>query len=421
MSHILLLPFGTSGSIYPFIWLGRKMLERGHQVTMLASIVYEKAASGAGIDFYSPETDELPQMLADSGLWKPSTSKQVAFDYAGRAVAPCVSAIDRIVREIGKPDLMLAPMITFGARIAREKYGIPLISVHLHPAAMMSADDVPLALPGLRFLRKMPLPVRKFILSLPSPYDRFALPSVIEACAAHGVKPPTRLWKEWHHSPDGALALFPSWYGSIAKDQPDNTFQWDFPLEDMAHHHDMDPDLEDFLAQGHRPILFTAGTGQYHAAEFFKTAAQVVAKLGHRAVFLTAKPGQIPKNLPSSIFVTAYAPFSLLLPQAAVMVHHGGIGTLSQCFAAGIPQLVVHMSLDQPDNADRVERLGVGLSIGAEQLTEKRLFSLVKRCLEDPSFKDNATRRAKHLTQRQPLADMFAWLEVTIGEVSLKC
>jgi rhamnosyltransferase subunit B len=420
MSHILLLPFGTSGSIYPFVWLGRKLLERRHQVTMIASAVYENAATGAGINFFSPETDELAQMLADSGLWMPSTSKQVAFDYAGRAVAPYVAAIDRIVREIGKPDLMLAPMITFGARIAREKYGIPLISVHLYPAAMMSADDVPLALPGLRFLRILPLPVRKLILALPSPYDRFALPSVIEVCAAHGVKPPARLWKEWHHSPDGALALFPSWYGSIEKDQPDNTLQWDFPLEDMAHHRGMEPALDDFLALGKRPLLFTAGTGQYHAAEFFRIAARVVAKLGHRAVFLTTKPDQVPSNLPDSIIVTAYAPFSLLLPQASVMVHHGGIGTVSQCFAAGIPQIVVHMSLDQPDNADRVERLGVGLGIGAGRLTEKRLFSLVKRCLDDPSFKDNATRRAKHLEQRQPLADLLGWLEETMARASLK-
>jgi rhamnosyltransferase subunit B len=420
MSHILLLPFGTSGSIYPFIWLGRKMLERGHQVTMISSSVYEKAATAAGIDFFSPKTDELPQMLADSGLWNPSTSKRVAFEYGGRAVAPSVEAIDRVIREIGKPDLMLAPMISFGARIAREKYGIPLISVHLYPAAMMSADDVPLAMPGLRFLRMLPLPIRKFILSLPSPYDRFALPSVVGACAAHGVKPPARLWKEWHHSPDGALALFPSWYGSVEKDQPDNTLQWDFPLEDMAHHRGMESSLDDFLALGKRPLLFTAGTGQYHAAEFFKIAARVVGKLGHRAVFLTTKPDQVPSNLPDSIFVTAYAPFSLLLPQASVMVHHGGIGTVSQCFAAGIPQLVVHMSLDQPDNADRVERLGVGLGISAEQLTEKRLFSLVKRCLEDRSFKDNATLRAEDLKQRQPLADLIAWLEVTMDGASLK-
>jgi len=36
---------------------------------------------------------------------------------------------------------------------------------------------------------------------------------------------------------------------------------------------------------------------------------------------------------------------------------------VAQALAAGIPQLVRPMAFDQPDNAARVQRLGVGLSI----------------------------------------------------------
>jgi rhamnosyltransferase subunit B len=49
-----------------------------------------------------------------------------------------------------------------------------------------------------------------------------------------------------------------------------------------------------------------------------------------------------------------------VLPRAAVLVHHGGIGTAAQALAAGIPQLVVPSAHDQPDNAVRIRRLGVG-------------------------------------------------------------
>ena len=175
----------------------------------------------------------------------------------------------------------------------------------------------------------------------------------------------------------------------------------------------MAPDLERFLAAGEKPILFTAGTGQFHVVDFFQIAARVVSRLGCRAVFLTIKADQVPADLPDSIFVTAYAPFSQLLPRAAVMVHHGGIGTLSQCFAAGIPQLVVFMSLDQPDNAARIERLGVGLSLNRENLTEKRLLPLIKRCLEDPEIPAKAALHAQRLQKRQPAAAMLDWLERT--------
>lgn len=414
MSHILLLPFGTSGSVFPFIWLGRKLLERGHRVSIIASQLYKHSAEQAGLDFFPPDTDVLPLMLADADLWRHGTCKKIAFTYAGQATAHCVSAIERVILETGKPDLILAPMISFGARIAREKHGIPLITVHLYPAVMMSADDAPLVFPAIRLLRLLPLALRKFILSLPSPYDRYALPSIIKSCDDHGVKPPRRLWKQWHHSPDGVLALFPNWFSAVKKDQPPNTFQWDFPLEDLAQQRTIDPELERFLAAGEKPILFTAGTGQFHAAEFFEIAASVVSRLGCRAVFLTVKKDQLPPNLPDSIFATPYAPFSVILPLSALMVHHGGIGTLSQCLAAGIPQLVVFMSLDQPDNAARLERLGVGSSISRNDLTEKRLFPLVKRCLEDQSMKTNATTHAKRMKQRPSVAGMLAWIEKSI-------
>jgi UDP:flavonoid glycosyltransferase YjiC (YdhE family) len=64
--------------------------------------------------------------------------------------------------------------------------------------------------------------------------------------------------------------------------------------------------------------------------------------------------------LPEDVRHFAYAPFSRLLPRAAALVHHGGIGTAAQGMAAAVPQLVMPLSHDQYDNAARMARLGVG-------------------------------------------------------------
>ncbi|MBO0698180.1 MAG: hypothetical protein J2P46_07285, partial [Zavarzinella sp.] len=50
-------------------------------------------------------------------------------------------------------------------------------------------------------------------------------------------------------------------------------------------------------------------------------------------------------------------------PRAAAIVHHGGIGTAFQGLAAGVPQLIVPVFLDQPDNGRRLERLGVAATV----------------------------------------------------------
>ena len=41
-------------------------------------------------------------------------------------------------------------------------------------------------------------------------------------------------------------------------------------------------------------------------------------------------------------------------------MHHGGIGTTAEALRAGIPQLIVPMIFDQPENAARLRRLGTG-------------------------------------------------------------
>jgi len=48
------------------------------------------------------------------------------------------------------------------------------------------------------------------------------------------------------------------------------------------------------------------------------------------------------------------------MPRAAALISHVCIGTVAQGLAAGIPQLAVPMSHDQPDNAARLKKLGVG-------------------------------------------------------------
>jgi UDP:flavonoid glycosyltransferase YjiC (YdhE family) len=75
--------------------------------------------------------------------------------------------------------------------------------------------------------------------------------------------------------------------------------------------------------------------------------------------------------LPKTVRHFSYAPFSKILPRAAALVHHGGIGTSAQAMAAGCRQLITPFAHDQFDNAHRLCRLGVGRSIDARKYTAK--------------------------------------------------
>jgi rhamnosyltransferase subunit B len=299
----------------------------------------------------------------------------------------------------------------FAGRLAREKHGVPLITVHLQPAVFLSAHETPLLHPAMRLLRAMPVWFKRLLFSLPNPVDLFALPKVRRICEANGVRPPRSLWREWWDSPDGVLALFPEWFAKPQPDWPTNLLQWTFPLEDLATEQALKPELQAFLASGERPVVFTPGSANVQASRFFAVAAEAVHRIGCRAVFVTRDPGQVPPSLPASVLTVEYAPFSTLLKHASVFVHHGGIGTLSQGFAAGVPQLVMFMAHDQPDNADRLERLGAGIGLSVRQFTPERVAGTLRQLLQGANSRASAAKCRARILEAPEIDVLMRWIE----------
>jgi UDP:flavonoid glycosyltransferase YjiC (YdhE family) len=77
-------------------------------------------------------------------------------------------------------------------------------------------------------------------------------------------------------------------------------------------------------------------------------------------------------------------------------VHHGGIGTLSQALAAGIPQLVMPRGFDQPENAATLERLGVGATLSTERYRAPHLAKTLQALVTRAEVAD----RCRHWAER---------------------
>jgi rhamnosyltransferase subunit B len=356
--HFILSPLGSGGDVYPLIALGRVLKARGCAVTVVTMDYFTKSVQAAGLEVSTyGSMAEFDELVADPRLWKPFEGTRLVFDAAIRYAREAFDAITAVKRE---SSVILAPATHFGARLAREKWQMPLVTVHLQPISMLSAGDFPVLHLSMAWMRRLPLWMRKVFLRLPSPMNVLARPRLRKLCSDVGVDAPRRMIPDWWHSPDGNLALFPAEIGLPQLDWPPNTYQHTFPLEDLAKEQPLSAELETFLKYGSKPIAFTAGTGNRHAREFFASAAQAAERLGQRAILCTRHLPDVPEKLPDGVMGCEYAPFSLLLPHCSALVHHGGIGTLSQAWRAGIPQLITPLAHDQPDNAVRVRERGIG-------------------------------------------------------------
>jgi rhamnosyltransferase subunit B len=160
------------------------------------------------------------------------------------------------------------------------------------------------------------------------------------------------------------LGLFPEWFAPPQADWPGNTHLTGFILHDEGQL-PVPAAADKFLGAGPAPVLVTPGSAATDRVDFFRTTVQACVAAGVRAMLVTNHPAQLPGRLPPGVQAFPYLPFSRVMPRCSAVVYHGGIGTLAQAVRAGIPQLVVANAHDQPDNGQRIERMGLGLSIGA--------------------------------------------------------
>jgi UDP:flavonoid glycosyltransferase YjiC (YdhE family) len=285
------------------------------------------------------------------------------------------------------------PGFAFGARIAQEKLGVPLATVHVQPIMLRSAIR-----PGCfgfpNILGHLPPLIRKLYFCAA---DHFLIDGLLadetNAFRAElGLRPVRRFFDGWIHSPQQVIGLFPEWFAPRAPDWPCNVALTGFPLWDEGDLRSHSPELAEFLAAGDPPVVFTAGSAMVHAKQFFRVSTEVCSAAGCRGLLLTQFPEQVPAVLPSGVRHFDYIPFSVVLPRSAALVHHGGIGTTAQAIAAGLPQLVVPMSHDQPDNAVRIRRLGIGDFVLPKTYTKPRVIEKLDH-LMTATVRDECQRR----------------------------
>ncbi|HEX8916381.1 MAG TPA: nucleotide disphospho-sugar-binding domain-containing protein, partial [Humisphaera sp.] len=142
---------------------------------------------------------------------------------------------------------------------------------------------------------------------------------------------------------------------------------------------------------------FTPGSAMVNGRAFFETSAEACRLIGRRGVLLTRHAEQVPTKLPPGVVHVPYAPFSELLPRCAAVATHGGIGSLSQALAAGCPQLIHPFAHDQYDNADRLERLGVGRAVVPKKYTPPRVAAVLKELVESPAVAEACTAVAARM------------------------
>jgi UDP:flavonoid glycosyltransferase YjiC (YdhE family) len=341
--------------------------------------------------------------------------------------------IERVILPAMRPQLDLAARLhrpgrtvlvggtaSLGARIAHDLLAAPLATVHVQPMVVWSEYRSPVVGPLLmgdrvpRLLKRL-----QYRLAEKPTVNRWMLRRANALREELGL-PPLGGMSELLNSPQKVIGLFPDWYASPQPDWPRQMELTGFALWDGAELDGPPPELEEFLAAGEPPIAFTISSTAWRARDFFEAAVGACGRLGKRGLLLTGRPEHVPEELPDGIRRFDYVPLSQLLPRVVAFVHHGGLGTGAQALAAGVPQLTRPACFDQPDNAERLRRLGVSETLSPRVLNEASLTRALVRLIGSEQVRRRCAELAARVREGSALARTCEIIEALYERTSVR-
>jgi rhamnosyltransferase subunit B len=403
--HVLLPTIGSAGDVHPFIGLGLALRARGHRATILTNPLFQPLIEQQGLGFLPVGTvKDAEEAMADPDLWHSRKGFEVV---AQRVIVPAIAQIYRLIEASAGADTVVAASgISFGARVAQDKHGIPTATVHLQPAIIRSLIDQGM-FGNVRISASQPMWFKRTVFRLVdwAAIDRNLKRPLNDLRATLGLRPIDRVLHRWIHSPRCVIGFFPEWFAAPQRDWPPHTHLVGFPLWDGGGGHAPVPqEALDFLEAGEAPIICTPGSAAASMQRYFLEAVETARKLGARAMLVTNFPAQLPRALPRGVRAFGYLPFSEVLPRASLLVYHGGIGTLAQAIKAGIPQLVVPSGHDQFDNGWRIEQLGLGRSIAQTRFRAARAADAIRAMRDEGRLKMRAREFAAKMNSAAALS-----------------
>ena len=352
MSRFLFVSLPLTGHVNPMAAVAKTLTAQGHDVAWAGSEAYLRPLVGP-----DAEIQQIPlrphRRQADRGMAAAKTRWE---EYIVPHCKVSLKGVDKAVRAFA-PDVIAVDQHAIAGALVAHRYGLPWAS--MAPTTMELTRPYR-ALPKVEAWIQAHMAKMWADAGLPGepPHDLRFSPHLLIAFTG------TALTGElsW---PDNAVLVGPA----LAERPAD----LDFP--------------RDWLDPGRKHVLISMGTlAAENSHGFYQRALEAVRPLGERVqVILTAPPESVPEA-PDHVLVRNRVPVLELMPQLDAVVSHGGLNTVCEALAHGVPLVVAPIKGDQPINASQVAAAGAGVRVSFARVRPEALRAALVSVLEEPSI-----------------------------------
>ena len=395
---ITILCAGSRGDFQPYIALAQELKKLGKDVRITGMREFENFIRSYNIEFYPIQAD-FKSLNVDEKMLKEAQSadnplkmlltfnkmKKYGLSIANEFYAACE----------GSELIIYHPGCTLGY-FAAERLGIP--SVLASPFPLHKTKEQTSV---IQYGRVKPSPFKNII-------SYHMLQGMLWLASSNSVK---NLWKnEFGGLPKNfgrpyerhtdkkhpAVISCSNFVFKRPKDWNENIHQYGYWFVEERTEYTPSAELARFLDSGDKPVYIGFGS-VFHADQkesLSKLVVDALTKCGKRGIICGM--GEI-DNLPANVISIGSIPHSWLFEKVSAVCHHGGAGTTSAGFKAGVPSIIIPFANDQHAWAHRAYDLGVGSKpISIKQLTSVNLAEAINYALK-PEIVTNAKTLAQNI------------------------
>lgn len=337
LANVVITTHWTDGDVIPFIQIAKYLCKIGHHVTIITHCCYKERIEKEGISFAAWDTmEECQSLMQDMGRYEDNIAgrdeiKKFRQQYENLDIKYREFKI--VEKYCNQPNTVLLAKNRSeeAALLVSEKYHIPIIWVYMNPYEYGSINNFEL-LDGKQLVKE-------------SNELRYKV----------GLERVNR-WLDWIDSPKIKIGLWPKWFrtDSIGNDKQIKKIGFPSAIGKSQ----ISGELMKILRTN--PVIISGGTSRQLRSEFYEQAIRGCEEIGKNILVVTKYQDFLPDYMKENTYVVPYIPLQEALFYASFVIHHGGIGTISNAITAGIPQLVLADYVDRPLNGSIVKKLGLG-------------------------------------------------------------
>ncbi len=369
---IIVSAVGWAGHVFPALALGRELDRRGHAVTVQTFERWRGVVEGLGLRFVAAR-----ELMRFAGIEE---------GHGGPTLAEAAIEMQPLLAD-SRPAVVVSDLFTLVPALAAEAAGVRRATLIPHP--------YPVHEPGLPLYPLGLLPPRTAVGALAW---RAAGPIV-------GPRLPNTRLRQVRKALDrtrAELGLGPvARYDGQISDQLAlvATFpQLEYPRRWPANVHVSGPmpfelphaDVE--LPPGEEPLVLVASSTERDPdMSLVRISLEALADEPVRVIASINRRGEaFTGPVPTNARVVDWLSYSQVISRSALVICHGGHGTIVRALGAGTPVLVVPPAGDMAENGARVAWSGAGLMLPGRMLSTKGVRVAARSLLREPRFRARA-------------------------------